>query len=367
MVIQTSNPIKNYFSYKKEIDLAIKKVLNNGRYILGKNVSLFEKEFAKFCNSKYCVSVASGTDAIILSLLSQGIGYKDEVITTNFTANATITAICSIGAIPVTIDIDEEYFHVNENLVEKSITKNTKAIIGVHLYGQACEINKLLYISKKYKLILIEDCSQAHGATFYKKITGNFGKLGTFSFYPTKNIGALGDAGAIITNNKKDYNKLLLLREYGWKKRYYSKTFGTNSRLDEIQAAILRIKLKYYKNDLAKRILIAQKYYNKIHNDLLELPKIRNYSTHVFHLFVIKVKFNLRDKLIKYMNRKKINLLVQYPFAINQQKYFTKYLKNKRYPVSNRISKQVLSLPIYPELKNNEQMSIIKLLNEFKN
>ena len=366
-MILTSNPKKNYISYKKEINTAILKVLNSGKYILGENVKAFESEFSKYAKSKYCVSVASGTDAIILGLLSLGIKKDDEVITTNFTANATVTAICSIGAIPRLVDIDDEYFQINERLIEKKITKKSKAIIAVHLYGQSCNINPIKKIAKKYKLKLIEDCSQAHGAEFNKKKLGNFGDIGTFSFYPTKNIGAIGDAGALITNNKKIYNKLILLREYGWKKRYYSSVYGTNSRLDEIQASILRIKLKNNFKEIKKRIEISKKYFKKIINPFIKLPKIRNGSSHVFHLFVIMTTSSLRNKLINYMKKNKIICLVQYPFTINQQTYFKKIVKDKKFPISLKICKKVISLPIYPELNINDQNRIIKLLNDFKN
>ncbi len=366
-MILTSNPKKNYISYKKEIDNAIYDVLESGFYILGKNVKFFENEFSKYTNSKYCVSCASGTDAIILGLLSLGIKKNDEVITTNFTANATITAICGIGAIPKLIDIDDKFFHINEKLIEKKITKKTKAIIAVHLYGQSCCIDQIKRISKKYKLKLIEDCSQAHGAKLKKKKIGNFGDIGTFSFYPTKNISAVGDAGAIITNNKKVYNKLILLREYGWKKRYYTDVYGTNSRLDEIQAAILRVKLKNNFKETKKRIYIAKRYFQRIDNPLVTLPKIRNSCLHVFHLFVIKVPFTVRNKFINYMKKNKVICLIQYPYAISEQKYFKKIIKRNDYPISIKISKSVISLPIYPELKNSEQNKIIELINEFKN
>jgi dTDP-4-amino-4,6-dideoxygalactose transaminase len=366
-VILTSNPKKNYFSYKKELDNAIQSVLNNGKYVLGKNVRLFEKEFSKYIQSKYCVSVASGTDAIILGLLALGIKKGDEIITTNFTANATVTAICSVGAIPKTIDIDENFFHLDENKIKDQINKNTKAIIAVHLYGQSCNIFEIKKIARKYNLKLIEDCSQAHGAEYKNIKLGNFGDLGTFSFYPTKNISAIGDAGAVTTNNKSIYNKLILLREYGWKKRYYSSQFGTNSRLDEIQASILRVKLKKNKNEIKKRVKIATKYNREIINPLIKIPKIRKESTHVFHLFVITINPKLRNRLVNYMKKKNIICLIQYPYTINEQKFFKKIIKKNNFQISSKISRSVMSLPIYPELKIKEQNKVIKLLNEFKN
>ena len=286
------------------------------------------------------------------------------MITTNFTANATVTAICSIGAIPKLVDIDDEYFQINERLIEKKITKKTKAIIAVHLYGQSCNINPIKKIAKKYKLKLIEDCSQAHGAEFNKKKLGNFGDIGTFSFYPTKNIGAIGDAGALITNNKKIYNKLILLREYGWIKKNLSLRKGTNKRLDELHAGILNVKLAFLEKFNNNRISIAKNYLTKIKSNKIILPKVDQFKKHVYHLFVIRIKNRKRNDFIKYLKKNNIYVGIHYPLPNHKQKPFLKY-NTCNLHITEKISKDIVSIPNYPLLPKKKINKIIEVINKF--
>lgn len=246
------NPKISYLAHKKEIDQAIHRVLDSGQYILGKEVEKFENEFAKYIGVKYCIGVASCTEALFLSMKVLGIGEGDEVITVSHTATATISAICMTGAKPVLVDIQPHDFTIDPSEVYKAITKKTKAIIPVHIHGNPCYMKSIMSLAKNRKLYVIEDCAQAHGTKFGKKRVGSIGHLGCFSFYPTKNLGCLGDGGAITTNNRKLADKLRLLRQYGWKPRYISSVHGYNSRLDELQAAILSVKLKYLDEDKLK-------------------------------------------------------------------------------------------------------------------
>ena len=259
-MIPTANPKKQYESRQKEINEAIQKVLNSGNYVLGEQVEKFELEFSNYIGVKYALGVASGTDALHMALYAIGIEQGDEIITVSHTAVGTIAAIELLGAKPVFVDIENDFFTMNTDLIEELITNKTKAIIPVHIYGQSVNMNKLMKVAEKYNLFVLEDCAQAHGALFKEKKVGSIGHLSCFSFYPTKNLGAIGDGGAILTNNTKLANRIRLLREYGWKERYISSSFGWNSRLDEIQASILRVKLKYLDYDNAKRILLANNY-----------------------------------------------------------------------------------------------------------
>ena len=298
-----ANPKAQYQKYKKEINKSINRVLESGNYILGNEVKLFERDFSKYIGLKYSIAVNSGTDALHIALIACGIKHNDEVLTVSNTAVATASAIVLANAKPKFVDINKENYLIDYTKIEKSITKKTKAIIPVHLYGNTVDMDKILKIDKKYKLKIIEDCAQAHGAKFKNKKVGSFGDASCFSFYPTKNLGALGDGGMILTNNLKIYTSSKLMREYGWKDRYISSIKGWNSRLDEIQAAILRVKIKYLDKDNAKRIKIAKKYIEELANLPIVLPKIQKNSLHVFHLFVIRSK--QRNKLRSYLSKKK--------------------------------------------------------------
>ena len=364
-MIHFANPRLEYTFLKKKIDKRIKKVLDSNTYILGNEVNKFEKSFSKYIGTKYSVGVSSGTDALILALKSIGIKKGDEIITTSHTAFATIAAIVASEATPVFADIKENDFTIDTSKLLNLITKKTKAIIAVHIYGNPVEIKTLVKIAKQKKIKLIEDCAQAHGAEYQRKKVGSFGLISCFSFYPTKNLSTFGDGGAVSTSNKKIYKKIKLLREYGWKKKNYSIIQSTNKRLDEIHAAILNIKIQFIDKFNSRRINIAKKYLNNIKSKNIILPKLSPSTKHVFHLFVIRIKNNLRKKFLLYLKKNKIVAGIHYPMPNHMQKPYKKY-KRKELPITNRISKEIVSLPIYPMLKQNELKKIINVINNFK-
>ena len=290
---------------------------------------------------------------------------KNFKIFINFDKFFSINNVVTKNAIfkKADFNINKDDFCMNLENLDKSITKKTKAIIPVHLYGQMVNMKELIKISKKYKIDIIEDSSQSHGASYDNKKSGSFGKLSCFSFYPTKNLGCYGDGGAITTNSKSLYNKLLMMREYGWKPKFNSISYGLNSRLDEIHASVLRIKLKKLDNFNYKRIKLADKYFNEIKNKKIILPKINNLNKHVFHLFVIRT--NKRDMLKKYLEKNKIITGIQYPIPIHKQRYFSKIVKFNTLTNTEIISNEILSLPIYPSLKIKYINKVIQILNKF--
>lgn len=353
-----------YKEIKSEIAAAIDRVLSSQNFILGPELEDFEKEFAGYLGSKYCVGVNSGTDALILGLMSLGIGEGDEVITPTNSFIATTTAIIQVGAKPILVDCDPDTYQIDIIAVEKAITNKTKAILPVHLYGAPAEVDKLQLIAKKNNLFLVEDACQAHGATLNGKKLGTFGDLAAFSFYPGKNLGAYGDGGAIITDNKDIYEKLLKLRNYGQLKKYYHDSFGLNSRLDEIQAAVLRVKLKHLDSWNKKRQMIADLYLDGLKN--IKHQKIINGGQSNYYVFVIES--DDRDKLQEYLLKQGINTLIHYPVPIHLQKAYEHLgYKKGNFPVAEKIANRILSIPIYPELGNNEQMYIIEAINKFIN
>lgn len=359
-----ANPKSEYVYLKKKIDNKIKKVLESNSYILGKEVENFEKNFSKYLGVKYSVGVSSGTDALILALQSIDIQKGDEVITTSHTAFATIAAIVDVGATPVFIDIKENDFTIDVSKIEKKISNKTKAIIAVHIYGNPVDIKELIKIKKKYKIPLIEDCAQAHGAEYNKKKVGTFGDFSCFSFYPTKNLGTFGDAGIVSTNKNKIYKKLKLLREYGWVKKNVSLQKGSNKRLDELHAGILNIKLAYLDQFNNKRILIAHKYLKFIKSKKIILPEIDSFKKHVFHLFVVRVKNKKRDNFLNYLKKNDIYAGIHYPIPNHLQKPFLKY-HNTKLPITEEISKEIVSIPNYPLLSNKQISKIINVINKF--
>ena len=359
-----ANPRSEYIYLKKKIDTKIKKVLKSNSYILGKEVENFEKNFSNYIGVNYSVGVSNGTDAIILALQAINIKKGDEIITTSHTAFATIAAIVDVGAIPVFIDIKENDFTIDVSKIENKITKKTKAIIAVHIYGNPVDIKAILKIKKKFKIALIEDCAQAHGAEYNKKKVGTFGDFATFSFYPTKNLSTYGDGGMVCTYNTKMYKKIKLLREYGWQRKNYSIQKGSNKRLDELHAGILDIKLAYLDKFNNKRILIAQKYLKKINSKKIILPKINSLKKHVFHLFVLRIKNNQRDHFLKYLKKRNIYAGIHYPLPNHLQKPFQKYNKSKL-TITEKISNEIVSIPNYPLMKSSEIEKIIKVINNF--
>ena len=290
--------ITEYQSIKMEIDQAISKVLNSGWFILGKELEQFEKELSDYLNVKYCLGVASGTDAITISLMGLDIGRGDEVITTNLTAFPTITGIIRSGAKPVVVDISIKDGLIEYKEIEKKINNKTKAIIPVHLYGQCCEMESIIKIAENFHLKLVEDCAQSLGSSYKGIQTGAMGDAGAFSFYPTKNLGAYGDAGAIVTNNKRCYDRMLKIRNYGQSKKFQHDCDGFNSRLDDIQAAILRVKLKYIDQWIEKRRQIAQHYDQNLKH--VKQIKENQHNKHSYHLYILNIPF--RDSLIDHLN-----------------------------------------------------------------
>lgn len=362
-----------YKTIKKEIDAAIKTVIKESSFIGGKYVEELENNIAKYCGTKYAVALNSGTDALYLSLCALGIGKGDEVITTPYTFFATAEVIAKVGAKPVFVDINPHTFNIDPELVEGKITKKTKAIIPVHLFGLPAEINKIKSLAKKYKLFVIEDACQAIGATYKNKKTGNLGDVGCFSFFPSKNLGAYGDGGLLTTNHQPLATKVRMLRNHGSKIKYHNDEIGVSSRLDGIQAAILNVKLKYLNKWNKERNRVA-KTYNKLLKDIswLILPDynrfqpISTYFNHVYHQYTIRVKNGKRDKLRQHLTDKGISSMIYYPTPLHLLKAFD-YLKYKRGSMSEseKASEEVLSLPIYPELTKQTIQIVTKAISSY--
>ncbi len=359
-MINFANPIKENNFFKDKIINKINKVINSNQYILGKEVEDFENNFSAYIKSRYACGVSSGTDALILALKCLKIKKGDEIITTSHTAVATVASIVEVGAKPIFVDIDDS-FNIDINKVKKKINKRTKAIILVHIYGYPVNI-ELIKKNLKKKIFIIEDCSQAHGSEIYGKKVGSVGDIGCFSLYPTKNLGCIGDGGILTTNNKKIYQKLKLLREYGWRQKNFSSIHGINNRLDEIQAGILNVKIKKIDMLINKRILNANFYLSNIKNKNIVLPKIANFTKHSFHLFVIRVLNNKRDLLKKKLRANNINPGIHYPTPIHKQKAYKKYA-NKDLKLTERYAKEILSLPCYPFLEYRVKKKIVQIVN----
>lgn len=365
LMILCSNPNAQYLTYKEEIDQAVHRVLNSGRYILGDEVSAFEREFAEYIGVKHGIGTGSGTEAIHLALAACDIGKGDEVITVAHTAVATVAAIELAGAVPVFVDIEPKFYTMDPEKIQSVITKKTKAILPVHLYGQAVDMNPIMDIANQHGLRLIEDCAQAHGTTYDNRKVGSFGDFGCFSFYPTKNLGALGDGGILVTNNDELARKARLIREYGWSERYVSFCKGWNTRLDEIQAAILRVKLRHLDKDNARRANIAACYFNYLKMLNLALPVRRENATHVYHLYVIRSQ--KRDKLLGFLRKRGIGAAVHYPVPVHLQPAY----RGRHHGIGSlleteRAVREVLSIPMYPEIKAGEIKLISSAIQEFE-
>lgn len=354
---------KEVISYKKELNAAIERVLKSGWFILGNEVWSFEEEFKNYLGSKHCIGVGNGLEALQISLMALGIGKGDEIITTPISAVATTLAILAVGATPIFIDTDLQGL-IDADLIPKAITKKTKAILPVHLYGQAVDLDKIGNICKKYGLLLIEDACQAHGSTYHDKKLGTFGELGCFSFYPTKNLGALGDGGAIITDNAKLDKICREIRDYGQISKYKHGRYGLNSRLDEIQAAILRVKLKFLDKNNEIRRIIAQTYIENLSNvPEIEVVDSGLIADNNYHLFVIKSK--KRDALQKFLQKSGIPTLIHYPITIPNQPFFKKTMSNQHFKNSEEFVKQILSLPCHPQITPAQVIFISQKIKKF--
>ncbi len=355
---------KQYNLIKPEIDDALQRVIENSSFIGGEEVCSFEEEFARYCDAQYCASVNSGTDALKFICMALDIKEGDEVILPVNTFIATALSVSSMGAIPVFVDCEEGTYNIDAKKIEEKITSRTKAIIAVHLYGQPAEMDSIISIAQKHKLYVIEDACQAHGAYYKKRRVGTFGIASAFSFYPGKNLGAYGDGGAVITNDDGIAEKIMKLREYGQEKKYVHTELGTNSRLDGLQAAILRVKLRYLDAWNEKRKNVAECYYDSLKDLNIKLPVTRDGRSHVFHLFVIET--DNRDELLQFMKRKEIFCGIHYPIPLHLQKAYNELgYKAGDFPVAERLASRILSLPAYPELKK-EEINYIKIaINEF--
>ncbi len=364
MKVMQNRMDRGFYKYQKEFEMKAIETLRSGWYILGKEVDSFEKEFALYTGARYCVALASGLDALWISFRLLDIGKGDEVIVQGNTYIASVMGITINGATPVFCEPDEA-FGIDIDKIERLITKKTKAILVTHLYGSASRMDKIVEICKRNNLRLVEDCAQSHGACFNGKMTGTFGDIGCFSFYPSKNLGAFGDAGAIVTNSKNLAEKFKIFRNYGSEKRYYNKMVGANSRLDEIQAALLRVRLAHIQELTDEKVMLADLYNKEIRNDKLMLPTIAEGTTCVWHQYVLRCEE--RDRLIEYLNKKEIASIVHYPIPPHLSEAY-KYLGHKRgsLPITEHLAKTVLSIPIYYGMTKEEQLYVIQALNEFK-
>ena len=358
------NYLEDYRKNKEKILKITDKVFASGNLILSNEVKNFENNFSKFTNNSFGVGVNSGTDAIQIVLMSIGIKKDDEVITVSNTAVPTVSAIVSCNAKPIFVDVNEDDFLINVSLIEKKITKKTKAIIPVNLYGQSANYDLIKKISKKYNLKIIEDCAQSAGALYKKKPSGSFGDLSAFSFYPTKNLGGYGDGGMIVTKNNRLYQNCRRLRKYGMTKNYYAEIHGINSRLDEVQAAILNFKLTKLKSNIIKRRKIAKIYNENLRTFSLDLPIENKDNFHSYYVYV--VKHPRRKKIMNYLKDNNIFCNISYPFPIHSMKGY-RYLskKNDNLKVTDKLSKQIFSLPMYPELSTIKLEQVINILNKF--
>ena len=353
--------------YEIELKEACARVIDSGWYILGKEVAEFEKEFATYCETEHCLGVANGLDALVLILrayIELGVMQKgDEVIVPSNTYIASILAISENGLTPVLVEPDINTFNLDTKLIEQAITEKTKAILTVHLYGQVTAMDEINAIAKQYNLKVIEDCAQAHGALYRGKKVGSLGDAAGFSFYPCKNLGALGDAGAVTTNDSELEKTIVALRNYGSHEKYKNRYKGMNSRLDEIQAAMLRVKLHHLDKEIKARQAVAQAYLHGINNPLIGLPVVDDVNAHVWHLFVIKAP--QRKKLANYLTANGVQSSIHYPIPPHKQGAYKEW-ENASFPISEQTHEQVLSIPISAVISKNEIEYIIKIINYFE-
>jgi dTDP-4-amino-4,6-dideoxygalactose transaminase len=349
---------------RKEIDAALARTLDNRSFCLGPDVVQFEKDFAKFCEAKHCLGFNSGTSALHAAMRILDIGPGDEVITTPFTFVATSWAISYVGAKPVYVDIDDATFNIDPRQIELAITPKTKAILPVHLYGQPFEVDKVLEICRKHKLPMVEDAAQAHGARYKGKVVGTFGDMSCFSFYPTKNLGACGEGGALVTNNDKFATRARSLREHGSSVRYYHDEIGYNYRMEGFQGAVLGVKLKYLDKWTKKRQRVAARYTELLAKTPLRLPLQAKYAESAWHLYT--VRHQRRDELKKHLENNGIGCAVHYPIPLHLQKAYA-HLGHKPgdFPVAEKASRECLCIPMYPELTDAQIIRVTDVIKKF--
>lgn len=363
MEIKANRLDRIFLAHQEEYEKKVLETLRSGWYVLGSEVQGFETEFAQYIGRKYCVGVASGLDALIIAFRALGIGKGDEVIVQGNTYIASVMGVTINGAIPVFVEPDV-YYNIDVNKIRQKITKKTKAILIVHLYGQASKMDEVVKICREYNLKLVEDCAQSHGAKYKEKMTGTFGDVGCFSFYPSKNLGAFGDAGAVVTDDESLAELFKVYRNYGSEKRYYNKVIGYNSRLDEIQAGLLRIRLKYIDEINAEHRKIAERYKSEISNNRLVLPSVREKATSVWHQFVIRTE--KRNELIEHLQNNKIGTVIHYPIPPHlAEAYSDRGWQKGMLPITEQYANEVLSLPMYCGMTNKEQDYVIEKLNSF--
>ncbi len=366
-MIPQNNPLANYLSQKAAIDEAIARVLAGGRYLLSHETSAFEEEFSSYVGTRYAVGVGSGTDALFLALKACGVGPSDEVITVSHTAIATVAAIDMTGAVPVLVDIEPDSYTISPEEVERALSAKTKAIIAVHLYGHPASMEKLIDLAKQKDVYVIEDCAQSHGARYQGVRVGSLGDAAAFSFYPTKNLGCLGDGGAITTNDEKIYRNLLALRQYGWDQNRVSHMPGINSRIDELQAAVLRVKLKVLDEKNQRRIDIARAYDRLKDIPGLKIPSTTYGTTHVYHQYVIQCETRaVRDGLKEFLLRHEIQSAIHYPLPVHLQPAYISIIRTT-HSLSRtlRVSETILSLPIFPELSDEDVERVIRVVQNY--
>lgn len=348
--------------YREEIDSRIKNILDKGWYLQGEENENFTKNFANFCGTKFALGVANGLDALNLIIKAYGFGNGDEIIVPANTYIATILAISENGCIPILVEPDIKTYNINPDSIEEKITSKTKAIMVVHLYGQAVQMEKIWKIAKKYNLKIIEDSAQAHGAIYQENRTGNLGDASGFSFYPGKNLGCMGDGGAVTTNDEELFNKIKAIANYGSDRKYHHIYKGVNSRLDEIQAAILDVKLKHLDSDNNKRREISKYYRENIKNSKLILPETYDEKSHVWHIFAVRTKN--RDEFQKYLTEKGIQTIIHYPTPPHKQGAYKEW-NNLSFPITEEIHNTILSLPISPVMTDSEIEKVVEVVNEY--
>lgn len=355
---------RQYAEIKDEIDVAVNGVISSGTYILGENASKFEGEFAEYCGARYAVGVASGSDALVLTLASLNPG-NSHVATVPHTFVSTVDAISKNNAAPKFVDVDESEYTMDVSLLPEAIDASTAGILPVHLYGHPADINQIRKIADENNLWVIEDAAQAHGSKYYGKHVGVIGDAACFSFYPSKNLGAYGDAGMVVTNSKELADNIRMFRNYGQQVKYHHKFVGYNSRLDEIQAAVLRVKLRYLDRWIEKKRRLAQIY----NEELLDIEKVvipieRKYALHSYHLYVIKAQ--MREKLMKWLSSKGVDTAIHYPIPVHlQESYSHLGYRVGSLPVTERLSNEVVSLPMFPELTEDEALYVAKMIKTF--
>lgn len=361
MAVPLLDLTRQYSYLKDKLDKAVLDVYRGGKFILGPEVAQFEQDIAKLCQVKYAIGVASGTDALLLALRACDVKYGDEVITSNFSFFASAGVVSRLGAIPVLVDIDPDSYNIDSKLIERAITSKTKAIVPVHLFGQVADMDPIMEFARKKKIKVVEDAAQAIGAEYRGRPAGSIGDLGCFSFFPSKNLGAAGDGGMIVTNNQELYESCKMLRTHGEKPKYYHRIVGYNSRLDTVQAATLLVKLPYLREWSEKRIANAKKYDKAFKEvDNLKMPQVMSYSTfHIYNQYTLASPN--RDEIMAGLSKADIGSAIYYPVPFHEQDCFASLgYKANEFPVSSKAADEVFSIPIYPEMTEVEQDEVIE-------